>query len=88
MVPTLALALFLLHFAELALFAALYLLVGAAPMPEALYCSVSSYTTAGNGIEALGRDWRILGGAEALAGFLLIGWSTAYLVAKLRKLGE
>jgi hypothetical protein len=89
LIVVIALALFVLHLAEIGLFAALYGLVGAAPQPaDALYYSASAYTTAGNGIEHLGKDWRLLGATEALAGFLLIGWSVAYLVAKLRRLRE
>jgi hypothetical protein len=87
LVPVIALSLFLIHLVEIALFAALYLVLGAADRIEnALYVSISTYTTAGNGIERIGEAWRLFGGAEALAGFLLIGWSTAYLVQKLNKL--
>jgi hypothetical protein len=89
LIVIIALSLFTLHFAEIGVFALVYELVGAAPeFHDALYYSASAYTTAGNGIEDLGTDWRLLGAAEALAGFLLIGWSVAYLVAKLRKLRE
>ena len=89
LIVLIALALFVLHLAEIWLFAAVYDLVEAASdFSDALYYSASAYTTAGEGIERLGKDWRLLGASEALAGFLLIGWSVAYLVAKLRKLRE
>lgn len=89
MVVVIALAIFVLHAAEIGLFAAFYCAVDAGHTVEgALYYSASAYTTAGNGMERLGQDWRLLGASEALAGFLLIGWSTAYLVQKLRRLGE
>jgi hypothetical protein len=89
LVVVIALALFVLHLAEIGLFAALYAGVAAAPdFADALYYSASAYTTAGNGIEDLGKGWRLLGATEALAGFLLIGWSVAYLVARLRRLRE
>src|SRR3954453_15106837 len=89
LIVVIALVLFVLHLAEIALFAALYAGVGAAPdFADALYYSASAYTTAGNGIEDLGKGWRLLGATEALAGFLLIGWSVAYLVARLRRLRE
>jgi Ion channel len=89
LVVVIALALFVLHLAEIGLFAALYAGVAAAPdFAGALYYSASAYTTAGNGIEDLGKGWRLLGATEALAGFLLIGWSVAYLVARLRRLRE
>jgi ion channel len=89
LVPVIALSLFLIHLVEIALFGALYLALGAAGTIEnALYLSISTYTTAGNGVDRMGEAWRLLGGTEALAGFLLIGWSTAYLVQKLNKLRE
>lgn len=89
LIVVIALSLFALHLAEIGLFATVYDAVEAAPhFADALYYSASAYTTAGNGIEQLGKDWRLLGAAEALAGFLLIGWSVAYLVAKLRRLRE
>lgn len=90
LIVAIALAIFLLHLAEIALFAALYHVVGATDGFEAaLFYSAAYYTTAGHGgVENLAPSWRLLGASEALAGFLLIGWSTAYLVQKLRKLGE
>ncbi|TMJ19068.1 MAG: two pore domain potassium channel family protein [Alphaproteobacteria bacterium] len=89
LIVVIALSLFVLHLAEIGLFGALYLALGAASsLEEALFFSLASYTTAGTAAVHLIDPWRLLGAAEALAGFLLIGWSTAYLVAKLRKLGE
>jgi len=89
LIVLIALSLFVLHLAEIGVFAGVYAAVGGAPeFADALYYSASAYTTAGNGIEDLGPRWRLLGATEALAGFLLIGWSVAYLVAKLRKLRE
>lgn len=89
LIVVIALAIFLLHLAEIMLFAAVYATLGSADsFLDALYDSASAYTTAGNGIEHLGENWRLLGATEALSGFLLIGWSTAYLVQKLRKLNE
>jgi hypothetical protein len=89
LIVVIALALFVVHLSEIALFAAFYTLVGAAAeFGDALYFSASAYTTAGGGMDRLGEHWRLLGATEALAGFLLIGWSTAYLVQKLRRLRE
>lgn len=86
LIVVIALAIFLLHFTEIALFAGLYLLLDAAPtVEEALLFSMASYTTAGSTVVHLDEAWQLLGITEALTGFLLIGWSTAYLVAKLRK---
>lgn len=89
LIVLIALTIFTLHLAEIGLFALLFFGIGASETFEgALYFSLASYTTAGTGADHLGPDWRLLGAAEALGGFLLIGWSTAYLVAKLRKLRE
>jgi hypothetical protein len=76
------LGLFGVHAVEIWLWAVAYFLVGAIPdMPTALYFSVTTFTTLGYGDVVLGQDWRLLGGLEGITGFLLIGWSTAYLVA-------
>jgi len=89
LIVAIALSIFLLHLTEIALFAAFYHGVGAIDgFENALFYSASFYTTAGHGVEDLTRGWRLFGASEALAGFLLIGWSTAYLVQKLRRLGE
>ncbi len=48
---------------------------------EALYFSISTYTTLGYGDIVLSHEWRIFGATEAMIGLLLIGWSTAFLVA-------
>jgi len=49
--------------------------------PTALYFSVSTFSTLGYGDVLPHPEWRLLGGLEGIDGFLLIGWSTAYLVA-------
>jgi ascorbate-specific PTS system EIIC-type component UlaA len=32
------------------------------------------------------EEWRLVGALEALVGFLLIGWSTAFMVQTLRRI--
>ena len=82
-----AAALFVLHLFEIWVFAAFYLLVGAiGDLEEALYFSASTYSTLGRTEEFFPRDWRLLGSLESLIGFLLIGWSTAYIVSKVNKM--
>ncbi len=79
---TIVFALFLLHSIEIWLYALAYLAVGAFDALEpALYFSTSAFTTVGIGDVYLGEDWRMLSAAEAMNGFLLIGWSTAFLVS-------
>jgi hypothetical protein len=47
----------------------------------ALYYSTVTFSTLGFGDVLPHREWRIFGALESINGFLLIGWSTAYLVA-------
>jgi voltage-gated potassium channel Kch len=47
----------------------------------AVYFSTSTFTTVGFGDVILSHKWRMLGVAESMNGFLLISWSTAFLVS-------
>ena len=85
MVP-MALCLFGLHVAEIALFAAFYFAFGAPGVfADALYASAAASTTLGIAEGALG-EWKLVGAFEALAGFLLIGWSAAVFVTDMEKI--
>ena len=80
------LLLFGLHFLEILLFALFFHFVGATrSMEEALYYSASCYATLG-GPGNFAEEWRLVGALEALVGFVLIGWSTAFMVRTLRKI--
>lgn len=82
-----ALMLFTLHLIEISIFAGFYLMVDAMhSMEEALYYSASAYATLGRTAEYFPDEWRLLGAIEALIGFLLIGWSTAFIVGNVDKL--
>ena len=84
---TYGLLLFALHFLEIFLFALFYRWVGAVhSMEEALYYSASSYATLGAPTANFAEGWRLVGALEALIGFVLIGWSTAFMVRTLRKI--
>lgn len=75
-------ALFGLHAAQIWVYALAYLAVGAfAELETALYFSTSTFTTVGFGDIILDEQWRMLSAAESANGFLLIGWSTAFLVS-------
>lgn len=77
-----AAGLFVLHGAEIWLYAGFYLIVDALPTLEAaLYFSTASYTTVGYGDVVLGPGWRVLGAIESANGIILLGWSTAFFVA-------
>ena len=76
-------ALVMLHSVEIWIYALAYIELGefGGSMEEALYFSTTSFTTAGIGDVLLSPKWRMLGAAETANGFLLIGWSTAFLVS-------
>lgn len=76
------LGLFALHSAQIWVYAFVYLALGEFSSVEtALYFSTSTFTTVGFGDIVLQDEWRMLSAAESANGFLLIGWSTAFLVA-------
>lgn len=82
------LGLFLLHTAEIWIWAGLFFTsraVGA--FQDALYLSTVTFSTLGGGDITLVPQWRLLGSLEAINGFILIGWSTAYLVAASTRYG-
>lgn len=75
------LGLFTLHLIQVWMYAVAYRVIGEfASMEAALYFSASTFTTVGFGDIVLSQDWRLLSAVESLNGFLLIGWSTAFLV--------
>jgi Ca2+/Na+ antiporter len=81
------LLIFALHMLEIWVFAAFYLLVGAiGTLEAAIYYSAAAYATLGRTLEDFPSEWRLLGALEALVGFLLIGWSTAFMVNTMDKL--
>jgi len=84
---SIALALLILHTIEIAIFAAFYIAVEAIySLEEALYYSASAYATLGFTADYFPVEWRLVGAIEALIGFLMIGWSTAFIVANVGEL--
>jgi hypothetical protein len=82
-----AILLFALHFLEIALFAGFYLAVGAfAAIEDALFFSTTAYATLSQPSADFPVEWRLVGAMEGLIGFLLIGWSTAFLVTDMNRL--
>jgi hypothetical protein len=87
MLSAVALLLFALHVTEIALFGLFYLAVGAVPdLEQALFYSASAYATLGHPAMNFPLEWRLVGALEGLAGFLLLGWSTAFFVTDMNKL--
>lgn len=81
-----ALTLFLLHTLHIGLYAIFYLAVGeAGTAEEALFHSASAYATLGYADQPLG-EWRLMAAFEGLVGFLMLGWSTAFLVHNIDRL--
>jgi hypothetical protein len=74
--------LMLIHLAEIALWALVYLWGGCLPDPKsAFYFSGVTYTTVGYGDLVLAKPWRILGPVEGLTGILMCGLSAGLLFA-------
>lgn len=76
------LGLFLLHTIEVWLWAISYDMVGAVTdFPRALELSTGMFSTLGyDDASTIAPAWRLLTALEGINGFILIGWSTAYLV--------
>jgi hypothetical protein len=51
-----------------------------ASFADALYLSTAMFSTIGYGAIAFDPHWRLMTALEGINGFLLIGWSTAFLV--------
>lgn len=67
---------------EIWLWALCFLWLGVLPnFQEALYFSTVTFSTLGYGDVLPAQEWRLFAALEGVNGFLLIGWSTAYLVA-------
>ena len=76
-----AFGLFILLCVEIGIWAVSLIGVGAFPDFEtAFYFSTSSFATIGFGDVAPAQEWRLLAAIEGVTGFLIIGWTSAYLV--------
>ena len=79
----------LLHLIEITVWAAFYAWKDAMPdMQTALYFSAVTYTTTGYGDMVLPREWRLVGGVEALTGILMCGWSTGFFFVVVNRMFE
>ncbi len=74
------------HTLEVFLWAVALLLTGAVSGVEpAVYFSLVCFTTLGFGDITLPTEWRFLSAILGANGFLLFGWSTAYMVEFIRQ---
>ncbi len=65
---------------EIWLWALVYIWLGALEHLEpALYFSISSFTTVGFGDLVLTEQWRLLSTVESTCGFIVFGWSSAFI---------
>lgn len=79
--------LILMHLAEISLWALFYARGHGMPdLHSAFYFSSVTYTTVGYGDLVLPREWRLVGGIEALTGILMCGWSTGFFFAALNRM--
>ncbi len=88
-VVAVVLLLFALHMIEIWTYAIVYLMLDQFETLEiAVYFSTSTFTTVGFGDLVLGEDWRLFSAIQSANGFLLIGWSTAYLVTVITRVRD
>jgi hypothetical protein len=73
---------------EIWLWTAAFLVFGvASDFDSALYLSTITYATVGYGDVVPVHGWGLLAALEGVTGFLMIGWSTAFLVTASTKFG-
>ncbi len=73
---------------EIWVWAGCYWLLGLLPdFATALYFSTVTFSTIGYGDIVPEPGWRMFAALEGIDGFLLIGWSTAYLIAAGTRVG-
>jgi hypothetical protein len=83
------LAAIILHAAEAAIWALVYLALGALPDGKSsILYSLSAMTTYGHEHFDLASHWQLMGSLEALNGMILFGLTTAFLYGMIRELLE
>lgn len=91
MAITLALVvgLIVLHGIEIWTYAVLYLAVDAIHMlREAVYFSTITYATIGYDDEIIAPSWKLVAAIEGVNGVILMGWSTAFFVRVVARMGR
>ena len=82
LIASVVLMMFVAALIESAIWAATYVVVGAiSGFEPALYFSMVTFTTLGYGDIVLHDGWRLLASFQALNGIVMIGWTTALIVA-------
>ena len=82
------LGIFVIHAFQIWVWSLTYWSIGALPdLHMSLYFSTVTFSTLGYCDVILSERWRILGALEGIAGFIHIGWSTAYLISASTRYG-
>lgn len=82
------LSLFALHGIEIWAYGLFYVFVGALPnILEAVYFSTITYGTIGYDDEGLAHGWKMVAAIEGINGIILLGWSTAFFVTVVQRIG-
>ncbi|MEZ5811573.1 MAG: ion channel [Rhizobiaceae bacterium] len=85
---TVVFGLFAVLTVEVWLWALAFHVVGAfESFSASLYFSTVTFSTLGYGDVVPAGEWRLFAALEGINGFLMIGWSTAYLVAASTRVG-
>lgn len=85
----LVLALFVLHGLEIWSYAFVYEALDAVPdLRTAVYFSTSTYAAIGFSDSMLDPDWQLFAAIEGVNGVILLGWSTAFFVTFVSRLGR
>jgi len=80
------LALAVLHGGETVLWGVAYDLLDVVPdLPTAIYHALMMGTTLGSDVATVARSWKLLGGIQAIGGWLMFGLSTAFLFAVMEQ---
>ena len=80
--------LFVLHLAQIAIYAAIYMVTGAIQsVHTALYFSAATFATIGGGKVQTEEPWQFFAALQGLSGIIMVGWSIAFLVAVTHRLG-
>ncbi len=85
----LVLGLIALHGIEIWLYAFVFLALNAMPnFSEAIYFSTITYSTTGYDDEGFAQAWRMVAAIEGVNGVVLLGWSTAFFVTVVARMGR
>ncbi|WP_417609895.1 ion channel [Parasphingorhabdus sp.] len=85
----LVLGLIALHGIEIWLYAFVFLGLDALPtIDEAIYFSTITYSTTGYDDEGFNVAWRMVAAIEGVNGIILLGWSTAFFVTVVARMGR